>query len=142
MEFRDQKLSSIQRNSGRQPNQPSARSAAISSTDHTPMTSEAILLVTAINQEEISIGASPMRRPGRMRSKTQATTSLGRLISTSMLPASESSERRCVLDASSSISPRRGSMIGFRSAPARLGLVLDGMSAMLYEAAIYPSTST
>src|SRR5215467_6304990 len=53
MEFRDQKLSSIQRNSGRQPNQPSARSAAISSADHTPMTNEAILLVTAISQEEI-----------------------------------------------------------------------------------------
>jgi hypothetical protein len=29
-------------------------------------------------------------------------------------------------------------MIEFRSALARLGLVLDGMSAMLYEAPIYP----
>jgi hypothetical protein len=54
-----------------------------------------------------------------------------------MLPASESSERRFVLDASSSISPKRGSMIEFRSALERLGLVLDGMSAMLYEAPIY-----
>src|SRR6185437_10781885 len=39
----------------------------------------------------------------------QATSSLGRLISTSMLPNSDSIERRLVLEASSSMSPRRGS---------------------------------
>ena len=63
--------------------------------------------------------------PGRnrQRSKPQQQTrqnqhqnprqhSFGRLISTSMLPANESNERRFVLDASSSKSPRRGSMIG------------------------------
>src|SRR5262249_13852501 len=125
MEFRDQKLSSTQRKSGLQPNQARASSPAISSTDHKPMTSDATLLVTAISQEEISIGASPMRRPGRISREIQATTSLGRLISTNMLPASESRERRFVLDASSSISPKRGSMIEFRSALARLGLFLD-----------------
>jgi hypothetical protein len=39
--------------------------------------------------------------------------SLGKLISASKLPASDSSERRLVLDASSSMSPPRGSMTGF-----------------------------
>jgi len=51
--------------------------------------------------------------PGNPIRSVQATASLGRLISTSKLPASESNDRRFVLDASSSISPSRGSMIGF-----------------------------
>jgi hypothetical protein len=42
-----------------------------------------------------------------------AIASLGRLISASKLPASENNDRRLVLDASSSISPPRGSMMGF-----------------------------
>src|SRR5262249_7005039 len=132
MEFRAQKLNPAQRKSGLPPNQARASSPGLSSTDHTPMTRQETLAVAAISHEDTSIGASPMRRPGRISREIQATTSLGRLISTNMLPASESSERRFVLDASSSISPKRGSMIEFRSALARLGLVLDGMSAMLY----------
>src|SRR5689334_21231343 len=98
MELRDLKLSSTQRKSGLQPNQARASSPAISSTDHTPMTREATLLVTAISQEETSIGVSPMWRPGSICREIQATTSLGRLISTNMLPACESSERCFVLD--------------------------------------------
>ena len=43
----------------------------------------------------------------------QAMASFGRLISTSKLPASENNDRRFVLEASSSISPLRGSMMGF-----------------------------
>jgi hypothetical protein len=76
-----------------------------------------------------------------MSSTTQATTSLAKLISTNMLPARESSERRWVLDASSSTSPNRGSMTELRSALARLAPVLDGMGGMLYEARIHHSTS-
>jgi hypothetical protein len=64
-------------------------------------------------QSETRRGAMPSRRPGTPIRSVQATTSLGRLISTSKLPASENSDRRFVLDASSSISPSRGSMIGF-----------------------------
>jgi glyoxylase-like metal-dependent hydrolase (beta-lactamase superfamily II) len=64
-----------------------------------------------------------------MSSKPQATTSLAKLISTNMLPARESSERRWVLDASSSISPNRGSMTELRSALARLAPVLDAWAA-------------
>src|SRR6187551_2683226 len=105
------------------------------------MTSEAILLVTVISQKETSIGASPIRRPGRMSSTTQPTTSLAKLISTNMLPARESSERRWVLDASSSISPNRGSMTELRSALVRVAPVLDSMGGMLY-ARIHHSTST
>ena len=59
---------------------------------------------------EATIGASPRIRPGTASNKIQAIASLGRLISPSRLPTSESSERRLVLDASSSTSPRRGSM--------------------------------
>ena len=46
---------------------------------------------------------------GTTNSMVQDRISLGRLISASKLPASESSERRLVLDASSSTSPPRGS---------------------------------
>src|SRR4029079_13019563 len=140
-ELRDQKLSSTQRNSGLQPNQPSARSPANSTTDHTPMTSEAILLVTVLSHKETRNRPSPIRRPGRMSSTTQATTSLAKLISTNMLPARERRERRWGLHASSSISPNRGSMTELRSALARLASVLDGMGGMLYEARIDHSTS-
>jgi len=62
---------------------------------------------------EATIGASPRIRPGTASNKIQAIASLGRLISPSRLPTSESSERRWVLDASSSTSPRRGSTTVF-----------------------------
>ena len=53
----------------------------------------------------------------------QATISLGRLISTSMLPNSDSIERRLVLEASSSMSPWRGSMSSGGAAVARFVLL-------------------
>jgi len=64
-------------------------------------------------QAEAAIGANPRIRPGTASNKVQAIASLGRLISPSRLPTSESSERRLVLDASSSMSPRRGSTTVF-----------------------------
>ena len=93
------------------------RTARISS-DQSPITREASLSVTMVSHSTKTIGARPSRRPGTTSSSAQATISLGRLISTSMLPASDSIERRLVLEASSSMSPRRGSMN--RSALARL----------------------
>ena len=51
------------------------------------------------SQTAATIGARPSRRPGSTISSIQATTSFGRLISASRLPASDSSERRLVLEA-------------------------------------------
>src|SRR5438874_2626396 len=58
-------------------------------------------------------GESPIAAQGRMSSNIQAVSSLGKLISEIRLPASDKSDRRFGLDASSSRSPRRGSMTGF-----------------------------
>src|SRR5215831_11922226 len=55
-------------------------------------------------------GARPSVTAGITISSSDASASLGRLTSIARLPASESSDRRLVLDQSSSISPRRGSM--------------------------------
>jgi hypothetical protein len=67
---------------------------------------------TARNQIVASKGAIPSRRPGRATSSSHAPISFGRLISASSVPASASSERPLVLEASSSASPARGSRIG------------------------------
>src|SRR5436190_1877690 len=64
-------------------------------------------------QAEARSGESPMRTPGAISSSTHAVMSRGKLISETRLPAKESSERRLGLEASSSTSPRRGSMSGF-----------------------------
>ena len=73
--------------------------------------------------------------PGNPIRSVQATANLGRLISTSKLPASENNDRRFVLDASSSISPLRGSMIGFidflQLCAAASGAALIDYSGML-----------
>src|SRR5271166_3881978 len=63
-------------------------------------------------QADTMSGESPSRRHGATSISVQAVTSLGRLISERRLPASESSDRALGLDASSSMSPRRGSMSG------------------------------
>ena len=72
-----------------------------------------ILRETILTQAEATSGVSPSSRPGTTNSIVQDKASLGRLISASKLPASDSSERLLVLDASSSTSPLRGSMMGF-----------------------------
>ncbi len=79
-----------------------------------PATGYSSLLDSLFNQIAATTGATPSTRPGPTISRNQATTNFGRLISASRLPASDSSERRLVLDASSSTSPRRGSMTGFK----------------------------
>ena len=80
---------------------------------------------TLPSQAETTRGAMPSRKPGRPISSTHANTSLGRLISATKLPASANSDRRFVLDASSSVSPFRGSIIGIidRLVTAGRGLV-------------------
>src|SRR5262245_25683151 len=69
----------------------------------------------ASNQMVTASGASPSSRLGTTSMMSHASASFGKLISTNRLPASETSERRLVLDASSSKSPRRGSRIGSTS---------------------------
>jgi len=74
----------------------------------------ASLLESLPNQIAATIGAMPSAKLGMTTRSVKATASFGRLISASRLPASDSSERRLELDASSSMSPRRGSMAGLK----------------------------
>lgn len=97
------------------PNQPRAMSPASRIADQTPASEVANLSDTLLSQIEATIGATPSIRLGTTISHIQATASFGMLISASRLPASDSSERRLVLDASSSMSPRRGSIFGLKS---------------------------
>ena len=71
---------------------------------------------TILTQADATSGAIPSSRAGTTNSIIQERISLGKLISASRLPASDSSERRLVLDASSSTSPPRGSMNGLMTA--------------------------
>src|SRR5262245_58077042 len=71
-----------------------------------------ILFLSASIQVAASIGARPMSRPGAATSQVQARASLGKLISASSVPVNAKSECRSGLEASSSISPPRGSMTG------------------------------
>src|SRR6267142_5968075 len=112
-EFKDQKLLSAMRNSDRTPNNPMARTVTRNNAGQIPSRGDVILRETILTQAEATSGASPSSRPGTTNSIVQDKISLGRLISASKLPASDSSERRLVLDASSSTSPPRGSMTGF-----------------------------
>src|SRR5262249_48656577 len=72
------------------------------------------------NQIAARIGATPSVKAGTTTRRVKATASFGRLISANRLPASDSSERRLELDASSSISPRRGSMAGLKQLLPRM----------------------
>ena len=83
------------------------------------------MLESLLSQTEASTGAIPSIKPGMPINSIQATASFGKLISASRLPASDSSERRLVLDASSSTSPRRGSMAGFKRFLPRRAAVLQ-----------------
>src|SRR5258705_7663736 len=112
-EFKDQKLLSAMRNSDRTPNNPRATTIKRSNAGQIPRRGDVILRETMLTQAEATSGVSPSSRPGTTNSIVQDKASLGRLISASKLPASDSSERLLVLDASSSTSPLRGSMMGF-----------------------------
>src|SRR5262245_9499600 len=79
-----------------------------------PVSAIASLLESLPNQIATTIGAIPSVNAGTATRRVKATASFGRLISASRLPASDSSERRLELEASSSISPRRGSMAGLK----------------------------
>src|SRR5262245_60454606 len=124
------------RKRSRHPNQASARRPARARIDHTPRTSEVSLSVTILSHSAKTIGIKPSSRPGSRSRIVQAKISLGRLISTSRLPASDSIERALVLEASSSMSPRLGSMMGAASR------VLAGGFFVLRECAIVPVSTS
>jgi hypothetical protein len=113
-ELSDQKLFSARRSNCRPPNQPTATTITSKRAGQTPASAEASLLESLPNQIAAAIGAIPSAKPGTTTRRVKATTSLGRLISASRLPASDKSEWRLELDASSSISPPRGSMAGLK----------------------------
>ncbi len=111
--FSDQKLLSINRSSGRPPNQAMPRRTVSSRIGEMPVRMDVTFDEAAENHSDTMSGVMPSTRPGSPIRSVHATASFGRLISASKLPASENNERRLVLDASSSMSPSRGSMIGF-----------------------------
>ncbi len=109
----DQKLLSARRNSRRPNSQPSAATAMNSAMGTTPMSAGVSFPVSLSAHSAAISGASPTITAGTMNKMSQATISLARLISPSRLPAMVSSELDLVLDASSSMSPCRGSTNGF-----------------------------
>src|SRR5271165_3819712 len=104
-EFNAQKLRSARRNSGLPPNQPRASRRASRRIGQSPAYGDAICPEILATQADTMSGESPSRRQGATSISSQAVSSLGRLISERRLPASESSDRLLVLDASSSMSP-------------------------------------
>src|SRR5262245_34324750 len=127
MELSAQKLFSMARKRSRQPNHARARRPARATIDQAPRTREGSLSVTSLRHAAKTIGMKPSSRPGSRSRIAQAKISLGRLISTSKLPASDSIERALVLEASSSMSPRLGSTMGAASRALAWGLfVLRG----------------
>jgi hypothetical protein len=79
--------------------------------DQTPTRYDVTLSKTSAIQIEATIGAMPSINAGTMTSDIQASASLAMLTSANSVPASASSERPLGLDASSSMSPRRGSIV-------------------------------
>src|SRR5262245_9548896 len=98
----------------RQPNQPSAARPARTMRDQSPSKDDVTLSKTSASQIETTIGAMPSINAGTMTSDIHANASLVMLTSASSEPASASSERPLGLDASSSMSPRRGSIVGIK----------------------------
>src|SRR3984893_5753584 len=113
-ELSDLKLCSAIRKTRRPPNQPTAARTAITINDQTPASDDVNSSNTLLNQIEATIGATPSNKAGRITSEIQAVANFVMLISANREPSSESSERRFELDASSSMSPRRGSIAGFK----------------------------
>src|SRR6478752_9759781 len=113
-ELSDQKLFSASRKSVRPPNHPTPTRTARMTSGQIPAIGYSSLVDSLLTQIAATTGATPSTRPGPTISRNHATASFGRLISASRLPASESSERRLELDASSSTSPRRGSITDFK----------------------------
>src|SRR5262245_30653121 len=113
-ELSDQKLFSANRNSRRPPNQPTTMTIASRTAGQKPAIAAARLLESLPSQIAATIGATPSIKPGTTINRVNAIRSFGRLISASRLPNSDNIERRLVLEASSSMSPRRGSMAGVK----------------------------
>jgi uncharacterized integral membrane protein len=93
-----------------------------------------------LNQIETAIGAIPSIKLGKTISNIQATANFAILISASRLPASESSERRFELDASSSMSPRRGSIFDLKPAshdPCRFRCCRFAVLALILRYTVY-----
>src|SRR5262245_6983779 len=111
-EFKAQKLRLASRHNVPLQYQPSATTASSRMTGQISLIARSTFHLTVLSQIVTASGASPKNKLGTTNISTHAKASFGRLISTSRLPASEINVRRFVLDASSSKSPRRGSMIG------------------------------
>lgn len=118
-EFRDQKPLSASRKSVLPPNQPRATRNASTRMGEIPLSGDANLLEILLIQAETNRGASPSPSAGIARKNNQVNASFGRLISESTLPASDTSVRLLVLDASSSTSPWRGSANSFTALSVR-----------------------
>ena len=108
----DQKLLSASRNSRLPNNQPSAAMATNSAMGTIPISAGVSFPASLPAHTPAISGTSPTITAGTMNRMSQATTSLARLISPSKLPAIVRSELDLVLDASSSMSPCRGSTNG------------------------------
>ncbi len=111
--FNDQKLLSARLNSRLPNSQPRAATPRKSAMGTMPMRAGVIFPASFPAHAEATSGISPTTTAGTMNKMSQATTSLARLISPSRLPAMVKSELDLVLDASSSMSPCRGSTNGF-----------------------------
>jgi hypothetical protein len=116
--FRDQKLVSASRKSGRQPIHPTARTARTTIAAPTPVTSASLPEASPIQAVSTS-GATPSSTAGSRIETNHANRSFVRLISASRLPAIARSERCLVAEWSLSMSPRRGSRRGLAATGAR-----------------------
>jgi hypothetical protein len=112
-EFSDQKLRSTSRNRGLPPSQPTASKIASRIIGQSPAYEKLIFPNTFTAQAEAISGDRPSTRHGTTSITNQAVRSFGRLISESKLPPRARSDLLLVLDASSSMSPARGSRTGF-----------------------------
>src|SRR5215472_3296706 len=112
-EFSDQKLRSTSRNRGLPPSQPTANKIASRIIGQSPVYEKLIFPNTFTAQAEAISGDRPSTRHGTTSITNQAVRSFGRLISESKLPPRARSDLLLVLDASSSMSPARGSRTGF-----------------------------
>src|SRR5690349_17898740 len=111
-EFSDQKLRSTSRNRGLPPSQPTPSKIASRIIGQSPAYEKLIFPNTFTAQAETISGDRPRTRHGTTSMTNQAVRSLGRLISESRLPPRARRDLLVVLDASSSMSPARGSRRG------------------------------
>jgi hypothetical protein len=117
--FSAQNACSAIRNTERPPNQASTNSNPSRSKNASQPVWAANVLENVVNQLETTSGATPTTSPGIAINNSQDSASFVMLISASMLPAMPHIERCLGLDASSSMSPKRGSISGVTPRPVQ-----------------------